>query len=154
MSIFFDRLKSSPILEEIDQEKTNFSFGRSEGAPYLFFRGEEHQDLMGHEIKYYNSGVLLVFKDKHKEHENENSFMFFNNDGKQVFSWSNIIYNGYNARKQPENKINIVVRESFLQVEILNLKGEKLDEYFVSVKSGQKLYDIFEKKENESNLTL
>ncbi len=153
MSIFFDRLRRNPILEEVPSNLTPFEEGRSEGAPYLFFNNEELQDLMGHEIKYYPSGVLLVLKEKHKEHSNENSLIFINNDGKQVFSWSNLNYNGYGARPKPETKIDLVVREGFLHVKMFNLNKERIDEYFVTIKEGKKIYDIFEKN-NESNLTL
>ena len=154
MSIFFDRLRSNPILDEIDPEKSNFSFGRSEGAPYLFFKGEELQDLMGHEIKFYNSGVLLVFKNKHKEHDNENSFMFFNNEGKQILSLSNIKDNGYGCRKRPSTNIDLIVRDGFIQINLLNEQTNQNEEYFVSIKEGKKIYDIFEQKDKEEHLTL
>ena len=153
MSILFDRLKSNPILEEVDPEKTPFSYGRSEGAPYLFFNREELQDLMGHEIKFYKSGVLLVFKDKHKEHENENSFIFFNNEGKQVLSISNIKYNGYNPRNKPKTTISLTPREGFIQIKSENLETEEIDEYFVSIKDGTIIHDVLENI-HESNLSL
>lgn len=153
MSIMFDNLRKNPIMQEVPMSETPFSYGLSEGAPYLFFKGEDWQDLMGHEIKYYSSGVLLKMKDKHKEHNNEDSFIFFNNNGEKVFEISNIKYNGYSNRNKPNTVINIIIRERVLHVTVLDLNTNKTDEYFVSIKHKNKIYDVFENK-NESEISL
>jgi len=153
MSILFDRLKSNPILDEVSPDKTPFSLASSEGAPYLFFKGEEFYDLMGCEIKYYDCGVLLVFKDKHKEHENESLFKFFNNDGVKVFEWSNIKHNGYDKREKPIVNINLTIRQGLIQVQTQNTITNETEEYFVRIKNGDKIFDVFEtKNDNISSL--
>ena len=50
----------------------------------MFFQGEEHADLMGHEVTFYTNGVLLTLKDKHKTYPDlEKSFIFYNNKGEK-----------------------------------------------------------------------
>jgi len=151
MTILFDQLSKQPIMSEVSMEDTPFSYGLSEGAPYLFFKGNDWQDLMGHEIKYYSSGVLLKLKDKYKEHENENSFVFFNNNGDVIFELSNIKYNGYSDRKKPNTVINVVVRENALHVRILNLTTNETEEYFALTEKKQ---IIHKETQNENELDL
>jgi len=151
MTILFDQLSKQPIMSEVSMEDTPFSYGLSEGAPYLFFKGNDWQDLMGHEIKYYSSGVLLKLKDKYKEHENENSFVFFNNNGDVIFELSNIKYNGYSDRKKPNTVINVVVRENALHVRILNLTTNETEEYITLTEKKQ---IIHKESQNENELDL
>ncbi len=145
----FEQLRNNPIINEITMEDTPFSYGLSEGAPYLFFKDEEWQDLMGHEIKYYSSGVLLKMKEKHKEHSNEDSFVFYNNNGDVVFELSNIKHNGYSERKKPKTLINVIVREEALHIKVLNLETNETEEYFALTEMKQIIH-----KEDEHGLDL
>lgn len=153
MSIMFDKLRENPIMEEISMDETPFSYGRSEGAPYLFFKGDEWYDLMGHEIKYYKCGVLLSLKEKYKEHPDEDSFTFFNNSGEKVLEITNIKYYGNSSRNKPKTKINLIVRDRMLEVKVTDIEKNLTEEYFVSINDKYKIYDVFE-SQTEDHITL
>lgn len=141
MSLLFDRLRASEIMQEIDPKTSPYSVGRDkEGAPYLFYNMEEFEDLMGHEVKFYSNGVLLSLKDKFKTSEDEQSFIFYNNNKQRVLN----ITNSKNLdSKAPNVDYQVVVHRGFVEVTETNRETKEKETYFQSIKTCCKVTDVF-----------
>lgn len=149
MSEFFSRLKSYPELSEIPEEKSFFGGRRYDGEAYLFYKGEPLDALTGHEIKYYPNGVLLVLKESLRYFDESRSFVFYNNEGKQVFKEYNTkrYYNRALAMSEavkPTYDLEVKVLERFLYVKETDFETRDVNEYFIDVLTGQKIVDVFE----------
>ena len=151
-------------LEEIPAEKSFFESKRNtEGDKCLFFKREEVDELMGHYVKFYKNGVLLVLKDDAKDYSfttnpklkyESKSFAFYNDlpveDGKfkkPVFE----IHNRNRSRESsainpPIKDIDVKVYEHFLLVREI---GATTTEYTVDILTGEKTYFV----NNENQLS-
>lgn len=144
------KLKGLKELEpSVEQKSRYFEFGRSEGAPYLFYKGEEFCDLMGHEIIYYPNGVLLRLKDNCKDFETSKSFVFYNNNKLRVAKAHNrISVFDFKARmstyRPPEKDIEVKVYQDYIYVRETNFKTKEVEEQIISVHTGEKLNNIIE----------
>lgn len=139
----FKPLNVSAELSQItEKENKFFQSGKSEGAPYLFYKFEEFEDLMGHDICFYENGVLLVLKDSVKDYTESRSFVFFNNDGKRVFKAHNRrpvqTSEGYKYLR-PEEDIQVKVYKDFIRVTKIDLKTKEKSEDYYDVLTGEVL---------------
>ena len=156
MSILFDRLRKDPLAKEIEPTKSKFYEKRSEGEPYLFYNDIELDPLMGHEIKYYENGVLLSIKDHLKYFDNSKSYVFYNLEGKKVFELYNTktVYNREIAASvpiEPTYDIDLKITECYVHVIERDFVTNNENEYFVSISNGKKILDVFEKYETKDS---
>ncbi len=140
-------------LEEIAPEKSPFESKLNKELDHcLFFKKEEVTELMGHYVKFYPNGVLLVIQDKYKDFSRKNnpdlkyeskSFIFYNNepvenaqDKEPIFKIHNRNWKSEVRELQPPVKdVDVKVYEHYLYVtEIID--GIK-KEYLVDVLTGK-----------------
>ena len=142
------KLKGLKELQPIEEsESRHFKSGRSEGAPYLFYKDEEFCDLMGHEIVFYPNGVLLKLKDMYKDHPTSKSFVFYNNNKIRVVKSHNRrpSYNfetRSNKYLPPVVDIEIKVYENYIYLKETNFETKQVEEQIFSVHTGEKLNDL------------
>ena len=144
MSIY-SRIKAEQPAEPISKDETPFYMSNTnEGFERLIF--EESEILYeegGHKFIFYPKGVLLSLKDNCRFHQScdshngSKSYIFFNNNGELVLD----IYNS-TREKAPEKDIDITVYKSFILVEETDLRTGQKFEYFVSIKTGEKIIDV------------
>lgn len=158
MSIMFDRLKSNLVLKEI-QSSEYFTVGRSEGEPYLFLNMEPFESLMGHYPVYFENGVLLTLKDEVKYFNNSKSYVFYDNKGKEILEIYNTkkFYNpktGISEPVPPKFDIEIKIYKGNIYVKETDFETKEENEYFIDIKTKNKIIDVFEKKNNEETFTI
>ena len=146
MSIMFDRLRANKIIEPIEESRVYTVKRDNEGDWCLFKNYDEYvANMMGRYATYYPNGVLLTLKDKHKRFPDEQSYEFFNNDGVSVYNFSNVgTVRG--VTNEPTSKVSLKVQEGLLWIERESLVDDRREEFFVTVKDGHKITDVFEKR--------
>jgi len=137
-----NHVELKPMLEE---ENKFFQQGRSEGAPYLFYKYEELCDLMGHKIIYYPNGVLLALRNEFRDFETSKSFVFINNQAETIIDIHN-----RNSVRDPKTKdrtlfppkfdIEIKVCEDYIYVKETDFETKSETEYVVDILTKQKNY--------------
>ena len=147
MSIY-SRIKSESPVEPIKKDETPFYMSNTnKGSECLIFgESEILHDEGGHSFTFYPKGVLLTLKESCKFYPNSKSYIFFNNNGEKVFE----MYNSIKVRNNethsteflpPEKDINVTIYEGFILVEETDLKSGEKTEYFVSIRTGEKIID-------------
>lgn len=147
MSIY-SKIKSEQPIEEISKEQTPFfRSNTNRGSECLMFNDDELYDGGGHSIAFYPNGALLSLKDSCKYFPKSKSFIFYNNDGKKVFE----MYNSIKVRNEsthsseflpPEKDIEVSVYRNHILVKETDLKTYSQNEYFISIKTGEKVLNI------------
>ena len=147
MSIY-SKIKAEPPVEEIGKDKTPFfRSNTNRGSECLMFNDDELYDGGGHFITFYPNGALLSLKESCKYFPKSKSFIFFNNNGDKVFE----IYNSIKVRNEsthssdflpPEKDIDITIYRSHILVKETSLKDHSQNEYFISIKTGEKIIDV------------
>ncbi len=157
MSIY-SRIKSEQPLEPISKEGTPFYMSNTnKGYECLTFNEEILHDSGGHSITFYPNGALLSLKESCKYYHDSKSFVFFNNNGDKVFE----IYNSIKVKNSnhssdflpPEKDIEITIYRGHILVKETNLKDLSETEYFVSVKTGEKIIDVGDIIDNQYTIT-
>ena len=147
MSIY-SKIKSEQPIEPISKDKTPFYLSNTnKGSECLMFNDEELHDEGGHFITFYPNGALLSLKDSCKYYPDSKSFVFFNNNGEKVFEMYNSIkvrnYESHSSEfLPPEKDINVTIYRNHILVQETDLKDYSQVEYFISVKTGEKIIDI------------
>lgn len=149
-------------LPEISPAESKFESKRNkEGDRCLFFKGTEVDELLGHEVKFYETGVLLVLLDYAKDFSKETnpdlqveskSFVFYNNEDVKNDEIKRPIFEIHNRNRNkqtrqllpPVKDIEVTVGEHHLFVQEIDVKTNEKVEYFVDILTGEKLYGITE----------
>ena len=158
MSTLFDRLKSNRVLKEI-QSSEFFAVGRFEGEPYLYLNREPFESLMGHYPVYFENGVLLTLKDDVKYFDNSKSYVFYNNTGKEIIEIYNTkkVYNPDTRTSTPvppKFDIEIRVYERYIYVKETDYETKEETEYFIDLKTKQKIIDVFKESNTEDSYSI
>ena len=156
----YTRIVKTTELTEIDSKNSNFESKRNrEGDRCLFFNREEVNELLGHEVKFYKNGVLLVLLDYAKDFTKEKnpnlkieskSFIFYNDEKVSKVEDKKPIFEIHNRNrdketrilKEPVKDIEVKVCEHYLYVKESNLETNLTVEYFVDVLTGEKIFDL------------
>ena len=158
MSIY-SRIKSESPIEPISKDKTPFYLSNTnKGSECLMFNDDELHDEGGHYITFYPNGALLSLKESCKYYPDSKSFIFYNNDGKKVFELYNSIKdkssNHPSGFLPPEKDIDVKIYRSHILVRETNLKNLSETEYFISIKTGEKLVDWGKTCENQFSMDI
>lgn len=151
------KLKGAKELKPIEEKcSKHFKSGRSEGAPYLFYKDEEFCDLMGHEIVFYPNGVLLQLKDRYKDHPTSKSYVFYNNNKVRIVKSHNRrpsfnLETRTNTYLPPLVDIEIKVYENYIYLKETNLETKEVTEEIFSVHTGEKLNNLAESEQLSIN---
>ncbi len=152
-------LSKQKQLQEIDPSLSPFESKRNiEGDRCLFFKKEEVDELLGHYVKFYPNGVLLVLRDEAKDFLKKNnpelkfeskSFIFYNTDSVENINDKKPIFQIHNRNRnrntrtleEPIRDLEVVVCEHYLYVKEI---GNTTKEYLVDVLTGEKIEYITE----------
>lgn len=149
MSIY-SRIKSGQPIEAVTKDRTPFSMSNTNrGSECLVFNGEELHDEGGHNFTFYPNGTLLTLKESCRFHAGSKSFIFYNNNGEKVLD----VYNS-TREKEPTKDIEVEVYFGHILVKETDLKDFSETEYFVSVKTGEKIIDFGAEVDNQISMNL
>ena len=145
-------------LSEIDPQKSSYVSKRNkEGDRCLFYKRDEVTELVGHEVKFYENGVLLVLldyakdysKDKHPNLKIESqSYIFYNNEEIKDMTMKQPVFEIHNRNKNkqtmkilpPVKDIEIRVFKHYLYVKSIDTEENTTTEYVVDVLTGKKTF--------------
>ncbi|MBR6779025.1 MAG: hypothetical protein IKM43_02605 [Clostridia bacterium] len=114
-----------------------------ENSKGLYLNGQYLCDLMGHEWKFFNKGVLLSIREDLRDFEESRSFIFYNNEGVKILD----IHNRRKDINKSTNKveylrpnicINVEVFEDYLSIEQTCLTTNVKQGYTVDIATGKK----------------
>ncbi len=154
MSVY-SRIKETPLVEPVLKNQTPFfKSNTNPGFERLVFVDDQTNEIElhdegGYNITFYPNGALLTLKDTCRYHEGSKSYIFFNNNGKQVVD----VYNSTRERK-PEKDIEVKIYQGHIWVEEKDFNNGSKQEYFISIKNGEKIINVGTELDKNNQYTI